>query len=96
QQMPRYLKAIERRLERLDQHPDADRLQRIEIQPLSENFNQLLEKYPEASEHPDVQAFRWQLEELRVSLFAQQLGTPEPVSVKRMDKQLRLITSLFS
>jgi ATP-dependent helicase HrpA len=96
QQMPRYLKAIERRLERLDHHPDADRLQRIEIQPLSENFNQLLEKHPEASEHPDVQAFRWQLEELRVSLFAQQLGTPEPVSVKRMDKQLRLITSLFS
>ena len=35
---------------------------------------------------PELAAFRWQLEELRISLFAQELKTPYPVSVKRLDK----------
>jgi ATP-dependent helicase HrpA len=37
--------------------------------------------------NPAVDAFRWQLEELRVGLFAQKLKTPEPVSVKRLEKR---------
>jgi ATP-dependent helicase HrpA len=36
---------------------------------------------------PDMEDFRWRLEELRVSLFAQELKTPEPVSVKRLEKR---------
>ena len=39
-----------------------------------------------------VAALRWQLEELRVSLFAQQLGTPTPISVQRIRKQLATLT----
>ena len=39
---------------------------------------------PERRSAPDVQAVRWMLEELRVSLFAQQLGTPAPISEKRI------------
>jgi ATP-dependent helicase HrpA len=36
---------------------------------------------------PEMEGFRWRLEELRVSLFAQELRTPEPVSVKRLEKR---------
>jgi ATP-dependent helicase HrpA len=39
---------------------------------------------PHRRSAPDVQAVRWMLEELRVSLFAQQLGTPAPISEKRI------------
>jgi ATP-dependent helicase HrpA len=92
QQMPRYLKAIERRLERLDQQPDADRAQRIQIEPLWSRYLEWIERYPEKKGLEEVTSFRWQLEELRVSLFAQSLGTPAPVSIKRLEKQWREIS----
>ena len=95
-QYPRYLKAIERRLERLDQQPDADRMKRIEIQPLQERYQKLIEQRPELSYHEQVQDFRWQLEELRVSLFAQGLGTRGPVSANRLEKKWKELTSLLS
>ena len=95
-QYPRYLKGMERRIERLSQHPDADRMRRIEIQPLQERYDILLRQNPELARNEQVQAFRWQLEELRVSLFAQGLGTSGPVSANRLEKQWKTISSLFS
>jgi ATP-dependent helicase HrpA len=92
QQMPRYLKAIKRRLERLDQQPDVDRAQRVQIEPLWSRYLEWIENHPDKRVMDEVTSFRWQLEELRVSLFAQSLGTPAPVSIKRLEKQWREIS----
>ncbi len=83
--LPRYLKAIVMRLDKLRADPvrDADRL--AEFRPLEQRFLRLLAERRGA---PDARLdeFRWLLEELRVSLFAQELRTPQPVSVKRLEK----------
>ena len=83
--LPRYLKAIVMRLDkqRADPLRDADRL--AELRPLEQRFLRLL---AERRGTPDARLgeFRWLLEELRVSLFAQELRTPQPVSVKRLDR----------
>ena len=47
-----------------------------------------------AAEDPELVAFGWWIQELRVSLFAQQLGTQMPVSVKRLEKRWEEITSV--
>ncbi|HGG60170.1 MAG TPA: ATP-dependent RNA helicase HrpA, partial [Gammaproteobacteria bacterium] len=84
--LPRYLHAIEKRLEKLDREPDKDRMRRIELEPMMRH----LEKLREAGE-PDGEAlrFRWLIEELRVSLFAQELGVKDKVSPKRLEKMAR-------
>ncbi len=83
--LPRYLRAIVMRLDkqRADPARDADRL--AELRPLEQKFLRLLAERRSA---PDarLQEFRWLIEELRVSLFAQELRTPQPVSVKRLEK----------
>ena len=83
--LPRYLRAIVMRLDkqRADPVRDADRL--AELRPLEQRFLRLL---AERRGTPDARLdeFRWLLEELRVSLFAQELRTPQPVSVKRLEK----------
>ncbi len=92
-QYPRYLRAIEHRLERLDRAPDADRALRVQLLPLWRAFWTAVDRAPERLQDPEWQAFRWQLEELRVALFAQQLGTPKPVSVGRLEKQWRQLSA---
>ena len=92
-QYPRYLRAIEHRLERLDRAPDADRALRVQLLPLWQAFWTAVDRTPERLQDPEWQAFRWQLEELRVALFAQQLGTPQPVSVGRLEKRWRQIST---
>ncbi|MDX2115801.1 MAG: ATP-dependent RNA helicase HrpA [Planctomycetota bacterium] len=90
--MPRYLQAVERRLEKLQQGGAAgaekDRRITDEIRPL---WVGLLERArahaQEGRDEPALVEFRWLLEELRVSLFAQELGTAEPVSVRRLEKR---------
>jgi ATP-dependent helicase HrpA len=84
-ELPRYLRALERRLERLDRAPDKDRRARVELEPLWDRVRTALER------DAGVQAadWRWAIEELRVSLFAQELGTRRTVSPKRVDRQLR-------
>ncbi|MBM4190313.1 MAG: DUF3418 domain-containing protein, partial [Betaproteobacteria bacterium] len=80
QHLPRYLAAIERRLEKLPRDLVRDTQQQRDMAPLLQAAATL--KGEKASE------FRWALEELRVSLFAQELKTPEPVSIKRLEKRL--------
>ncbi len=81
-EMPRYLEAMVKRLDKLTQAPDRDRMHRVSVEPLQQRF---LDLSDERKEHPQAQLFRWALEELRVSLFAQELGTQEKVSVKRLE-----------
>ncbi|MGZ0080227.1 ATP-dependent RNA helicase HrpA [Methylomonas sp. YC3] len=83
QAMPRYLKAIECRLDK--QKPDSADIQGLHR--LSQRFWQHVEKQMKTLvPMPEREAFRWSLEELRVSLFAQQLKTAYPVSVQRLEK----------
>ena len=83
-EIPRYLKAIQLRLIKLDQTPDKDRLKRVELEPLLVRLKNIDIESLTANEK--IIQYRWQLEELRVSLFAQELGTKKPVSVKRLDR----------
>lgn len=82
---PRYLKAAEQRTEKLFHAAGRDQQRLAELKPLLE---QLAERQAAARaaerDDPRLEEIRWMLEELRVSLFAQQLGTTYPVSVKRI------------
>ncbi|MDN3682549.1 ATP-dependent RNA helicase HrpA [Vibrio tapetis subsp. quintayensis] len=81
----RYMKAIERRMEKLPIDPNKDRLHMIRIESVTNDYKELLNKIPKGVPVPEpIKEVRWMLEELRVSFFAQQLGTPYPVSDKRV------------
>jgi ATP-dependent helicase HrpA len=85
QHLPRYLKAITGRLDKLRADPARDARLMSEVRPLEQRFTRRLAELKGVKEGR-LEDFRWQLEELRVSLFAQELRTPQPVSVKRLDK----------
>jgi ATP-dependent helicase HrpA len=85
----RYLRAIGRRLDKLggDQARDAERM--AVVHRVAAEYDEVRRELPPpAQTRPEVAAIRWQLEELRVSLFAQVLGTPGPVSDKRIGAAL--------
>ena len=81
---PRYLKAVRMRLNRLELDPNKDAKKATQIAPLWEAYWQ----HHAASEKPSAELtqFHWMLEELRVSLFAQELKTAYPVSIQRLQK----------
>ena len=83
--LPRYLKAAQMRIDKLREDPARDARLMAEMAPLIAPWQRARAALKGA---PDAQldAFRWQLEELRVALFAQTLRTPFPVSVKRLQK----------
>ncbi|MDD5272356.1 MAG: ATP-dependent RNA helicase HrpA [Methylovulum sp.] len=81
--LPRYLKAISYRLEKLDNTPQkSQELNRYVLR----YWKDVEKKAPKHELVPEQEAFRWMLEEFRVSLFAQHLKTAYPVSAKRLDK----------
>jgi ATP-dependent helicase HrpA len=83
--LPRYLRAIARRLEKLPEDPDRDAERMGAVHRVTQAYQGVIEKLPPAwRSSEDVRAVRWLIEELRVSLFAQSLGTPAPVSEKRV------------
>lgn len=82
---PRYLKAIALRIDKLKSDPARDARGLAEVQPLLQHYQRSLSQRREFVD-PRLAEFRWLLEELRVSLFAQELRTPMPVSVKRLQK----------
>lgn len=82
---PRYLKAIGIRLEKLRADPARDARQQAEWQQAAAPW-QRAQKDRQRAGDPRMVEYRWLLEELRVSLFAQELRTPMPVSVKRLQK----------
>lgn len=85
QHYPRYLKAITLRLDKFRTDAARDAKLMTELKPLEQRWQR---RVAERKGAPDARLddFRWQLEELRVSLFAQELRTPQPVSVKRLEK----------
>ena len=83
--LPRYLKAILRRLDKLPNDRDARHM--AAIREWWQNWEARREKFrKEGTIDPAFEEFRWMIEELRVSLFAQELKTPYPISLKRLQK----------
>ncbi|WP_448252052.1 ATP-dependent RNA helicase HrpA [Ottowia oryzae] len=85
QHFARYLKAIALRLDKLRADPARDAQRMAEVRAQDQRFARLLAER-KGQQDARLQELRWLLEELRVSLFAQELRTPQPVSVKRLDK----------
>jgi ATP-dependent helicase HrpA len=83
--LPRYLKGVVMRLDKLRADPARDAQRLAELRPIEQRYVRHL---AERKGVPDARLdeFRWLLEELRVSLFSQELRTPQPVSVKRLEK----------
>ncbi|TKK85655.1 ATP-dependent RNA helicase HrpA [Herbidospora galbida] len=85
----RYLRAVERRLEKLADDVHRDRALMHQLHDLEDDYRDLVAGLPPARRNAAaVGEIRWMLEELRVSFFAQQLGTPTPVSEKRIRKAM--------
>jgi ATP-dependent helicase HrpA len=85
QHCARYLKAISLRLEKYRADPARDAQRLTELKPLEQKYWRLVAERKGQTDARMLE-FRWLLEELRVSFFAQELRTPQPVSVKRLDK----------
>ncbi|MEX2517010.1 MAG: ATP-dependent RNA helicase HrpA [Gammaproteobacteria bacterium] len=89
QHFPRYMDAIERRLQRLEQNPVKDKQLANEVAYWWHDYQQLAEAYgPDQNRPAAIDDYRWLIEEFRVSVFAQELKTAQPVSAKRL-KALR-------
>jgi ATP-dependent helicase HrpA len=85
QHFSRYLKAIVLRLDKWRADPARDAAKLLELKPQDQRYWRLVAERKGAVDERMLE-FRWLLEELRVSFFAQELRTPQPVSVKRLDK----------
>jgi ATP-dependent helicase HrpA len=85
QQYARYLKAITLRLEKYRADPARDAQRLAELKPQEQRYWRLVAERKGAQDARMLE-FRWLLEELRVSFFAQELRTPQPVSIKRLEK----------
>ncbi len=92
EQYPRYGKALLHRVERLSGQYPKDQKAMADLAPCLERLRVALDRYPGLLQLCDAaQQYRWMLEEFRVSLFAQQLGTRVAVSIKRLGEQWRQV-----
>ena len=92
QHLPRYLKAIALRMDKLQYAPDKDRQRLSDIARLWQDCQRRTESNQQRNiNDPELEKFRWMLEELRVSQFAQELKTAMPVSVKRLEAQWKKV-----
>jgi len=89
--LPVYFQAMGKRLDAIDQAPDKDRTRRAEFLPVWERFKALAE-HQDAEYLASHKALRWSFEELRVSLFAQELKTAEKVSVSRLEQRVKQLS----
>jgi ATP-dependent helicase HrpA len=85
QHFTRYLKAIVLRLDKLREDPARDAGKMAELKPWEQKYWRSVAERKGATDERML-AYRWLLEELRVSFFAQELRTPQPVSIKRLEK----------
>ncbi|MCS5732957.1 ATP-dependent RNA helicase HrpA [Herbiconiux daphne] len=87
--LPRYLAGITYRLEKLPENPGRDRAWMTEVQTATARLREAGGDIPLAPHSPEnIVRARWLIEELRVGLFAQPLGTAEPASLQRVTKLL--------
>ena len=84
----RYVSGIDHRLARLPEDPTRDRRRMADVTPLEHRYRRLVRRLPEGPVSAEVIDVGWQLEELRVSLFAQHLGTRHSVSTTRVARAL--------
>ena len=85
----RYLRGMSRRLEKMPEALGRDAERMAVVQQVTADYQQTLADLPPARrDDPDVRDVRWMIEELRVSLFAQTLGTSGPVSERRIERAL--------
>jgi ATP-dependent helicase HrpA len=88
-QMPRYLKALATRMERAKLNPLKDKERVQQVAPYLAKLKSLMANPPNSIEmRRRVEEFRWMVEEFKVSLFAQELGTAFPISAKRLEEHL--------
>ncbi|MFS8499368.1 MAG: ATP-dependent RNA helicase HrpA, partial [Micromonosporaceae bacterium] len=87
--LTRYLTALRRRLDKLPSQPDRDRQAMAQVHQVREAYERL--RACDGAD-PQVERIGWMIEELRVSLFAQQLGTAHPVSVPRIRRAIEELT----
>jgi len=86
-ELPRYLAALERRVVKFTENPSRDAQHATTVSAWWERYRERVERNRKAGRvEPRLEAFRWLLEELQVSLFAQELRTPLPVSYRRVEK----------
>jgi ATP-dependent RNA helicase HrpA len=91
--IPRYLKALDRRAAKYPDDPKRDAQHAQAVAALWERYRER-EQAVRASggKEPALDAFRWLIEELKVSLFAQELRTPIPASYKRLEKAWKALS----
>jgi ATP-dependent helicase HrpA len=86
---PRYLKAIAVRLDKIASNPERDANWQAQLARYGQTYQARLKADRERGiRNPKLEELRWMLEELRVSLWAQQIKTPYPVSFKRLERIL--------
>ncbi len=90
--LPRYLKALASRLDKIKSDPSRDAERQREMAALQQEYRRLLASR-KGWRDDRLDAFGWALQELRVSLFAQELRTPMPVSVKRLERSWAALTA---
>ncbi len=90
--LSRYLKALLLRAERAEANPPKEKERARQVAPYQEAWQRLQAAPPKSDEGRRAAAeYRWLLEEFKVSLFAQELGTAQPASAKRLDELLTRI-----
>ncbi|QRN40750.1 MAG: ATP-dependent RNA helicase HrpA [Neisseriaceae bacterium] len=95
--LPVYLKAIQLRLDKYSNNPARDKDNQLQIEQLEERFYELFTKTKQEKHFisRELVQYRWKIEELRVSLFAQELKIPYPVSLKRLEKEWQKLTQII-
>jgi ATP-dependent helicase HrpA len=91
--IPRYLKALGRRVAKYPENPARDAKHAQAIAALWERYREREQAARLSGKEAALDAFRWLIEELKVSLFAQELRTPIPVSYKRLEKAWKELSS---
>ena len=89
--LPRYLKAVTRRIERLPPNVKRDAELAAKVRPFATALRAFLAEPVISGVRPEIEELRWMIEEFRVSLFAQELKTMVRVSEKRLEDQVRLV-----
>jgi ATP-dependent helicase HrpA len=89
--LPRYLKAITRRIERLPPNVKRDAELAAKVKPFAAALRAFIAEPVITRVRPELEELRWMIEEFRVSLFAQELKTMVRVSEKRLEDQIRLV-----
>ncbi|HEX2902322.1 MAG TPA: ATP-dependent RNA helicase HrpA [Jatrophihabitans sp.] len=91
-QLPRYLKAMQHRVDDVGVNLGRDRDRQAQVEVLLADLADLAQRVGEV---PELAELRWQIEEFRVSVFAQQLGTAGPVSIRRVQAAMDAVEDRY-